>query len=263
MKKIIPLIVFNLTLMANGCFYQTKQPKPKASAQFSPCKWPDQSRVITSKKNELHQVWEIENKPILYSHLLPNNSSLYSFRSGVRQRIKVLDPFKRFEASKPTSPPGGEAYNPYLAMSKQAGILQPITCLEALLLGEQTARKPMLTEPTEFGAFILKRKVNNKTTLKIYYSTNDQPGLRLNRKVTEMITQDKSRGWLLFAHIHNHNFFFDKKDAFASPSPSKTDVQMARRFRDSLQLQQLWVTNGFHTIHIDSSEFNKFKAHGD
>jgi len=233
-----------------------------AMAPEPPCQWSQAAQLIHKRENELHQIWHFAENPVFWSGSLPHSPSLERFRQQVQALIPELEPSLYYQQHPPAT--DGEAYNQLLAASGQAGTLQPINCLEALLLSEQTARLPMLQKPSEFGAFILRRQpASGPEHYKVYFSTQDQPGLRMNPEVMSLIEQDRQAGWRVWTHLHNHNFFLEKADPFASPSPSKTDVEFARMLQKSMQLENLWVTNGFHTLHLTQAEFQLFRGHSD
>lgn len=231
-------------------------------APENPCHWSQDAQIIHQGPHELHQVWVFAENPVFWSHLLPQSKSLELFRQQVQVMIPNLEPQSYYQAHPPA--PDGEAYNKILAASGQAGQLRPISCLDALLLSQQTARLPMLKEPSEFGAFILRRlNTSGSYHYKVYFSTQDQPGLKMNAQIMSLIETDQQKGWTVWAHLHNHNFFPEKVEPFASPSPSKTDIEFARMMQKALNLENLWVTNGFHTLHVSQQEFHRFHGHSD
>jgi hypothetical protein len=236
----------------------------RAQAQFAkapeaPCQWSQRAQVIHQGPHEVHQILTFTDSPVFWGHQVPKSASLAAFRQEVRALIPELEPEKH-----PPAVDDDEGHNKRLAVSGREGQLQPINCLEALLLSEQTARLPMLKQPSEFGAFVLRKAdALGAYQYKVYFSTQDQPGLRMNGQVMDLIDADRQAGWSVWAHLHNHNFFPDKADPFASPSPSKTDVEFARMMQDSLNLANLWVTNGFDTLHLPQADFQLYQGHGD
>lgn len=234
--------------------------KPESGQPQASCAWAAPPEIVEQGPSELHQIWEIENRPILWREQLPPSPSLNAFRAEVRARLPLLDPHTRWRRGLFAA----DSYNQIVAAAGRVGRLAPMNCLEALLLSQQTARLPMLQQPSEFGAFILRSPLDQKPErLKIYYSTQDRPGLRMNAQMMGRIERDRQAGWRVWSHLHNHNFFLSAQDPFASPSPSKTDVEFARRLQHSLGLEQMWVTNGFHTLHFNRRDFSLFRAHSD
>lgn len=242
-------------------------PKTRAQPSATPvsesaCRWTQNAQIIFKASHELHQIWQFSENPVFWSALLPASASLEAFRQAVQTQIPELEPHAYVLKHPPAE--DGEAYNKRLALSSRVARLEPINCLEALLLSEQTARLPMLQTPSEFGAFILRRRnESGDMRYKVYFSTLDQPGLKMNALVMAQIESDRQLGWTVWAHLHNHNFFPEKADPYASPSPSKTDIEFARMLKQSLALENLWVTNGFHTLHLPQQAFEIFHGHSD
>ncbi|MGV3526277.1 MAG: hypothetical protein ACO1RX_18810 [Candidatus Sericytochromatia bacterium] len=259
--KEMQALFLSLLLLAVCTPTALSQPTLTAAPQ-TPCQWAQPAEIIQQGPQELHQLWRFVEAPVLWSPVLPSSPSFTEFRQQVQALIPELDPRRYYQTHPPA--PEAEAYNQVLGASGRAGELQPIRCLEALLLSEQTARLPMLTQPSEFGAFILRRQdPDGVMHYRVYFSTQDQPGLRMNAQVMNRIAADREAGWRVWAHLHNHNFFPEKADPFASPSPSKTDIAFARMLRQSLNLENLWVTNGFHTLHLTQREFYLFQGHSE
>ena len=130
-----------------------------------------------------------------------------------------------------------------------------MTCLEMMLFRAQAERYPMVSHPTELGAFVLRRA----GALRIVVSSSDQPGLKLRRTVIERIDADLDAGWSLLAHFHNHPFMFAKEDIAGALAPSLSDVSVYRALARRAGLQAAWLTNGFETIRL-SADFARLPA---
>ncbi|WP_428265738.1 hypothetical protein [Haliangium sp.] len=240
----------------------------EASEPADACRWPEASTVLSERDGVLHQVWEFDLAPVLTSTAQPNSEPLRRFRVEVADRLAALNPplgldpaaLLAYEADS-----HGEGDNVAAVASGRAGRIRSITCLESLLLAIQAERKPMIEQPTELAAFILRRRSEGgHVHLRIYYSTADQPGLKMSPAIMDPLEADVAQGWTFWVMLHNHNFFFDQEPVQVGvPAPSKTDVELLRVFRDQLGLRQAWITNGFHTLVLSPDDLSILRAHGD
>jgi len=182
-------------------------------------------------------------------------ASLTKFLDRVRLLVADLSPaalLKRALITAPAKSP--EAFNLALALVKDEN-LAPMNCIESLLLAEQTDRLNMARTPTEFIAFFLKSR--SKPRLKIFTYTVNQAGIGGLKEVVGYVEREMAANsdWELWMNLHNHNFFLDKPDISGVPSPSGPDVGAFRSLATDLGLREARVTNGFHTLRIESSDF--------
>ncbi|MGZ3785243.1 MAG: hypothetical protein ACXWR0_11915 [Bdellovibrio sp.] len=221
--------------------------------------------IISQSEHELHQFWQIDDNAVFMSNEIPSSAPFIDFISSVKNKIADTSPkallSKQYNDFISSGVPTliAEAPNMLLAMNKTAGKFHSINCLEALLLSQQVDRGLSWDNPMEFSAFILKNATDAK--LKIYYSTNDRPGGKINSQIIDLIQTDVSNGWVLLNHLHNHTFNTPVSNAITlvgGPSPGLTDVQLYRDLYSSLGLNSASVTNGFDTLYIDHTEFNIF-----
>jgi hypothetical protein len=127
----------------------------------------------------------------------------------------------------------------------------------------------MLEHPTEFGAYVLR----GQGRVRVYLSGADRVGLKLRREVTERVEADVARGFAPVAHLHNHNFMFDRKpgdrlwtteetvdDVGGALAPSLTDVNAYRQMREGFGLRGAWVTNGLDSVRYTAEDFDRLSA---
>jgi hypothetical protein len=219
---------------------------------------------------EWHGIFNLMDDPILWEPV-SNDASLIQYQNSVQERTgnsvnsKTLIDRQRKIFAALSNEWKGEAENSMLMLEGTVGEIKPMVCLEAMLWKWQNYRFPMISYPTEFGAFILKRD----TDLRIYLSSNDIVGARIRPEVMESIQTDIESGFVLFAHLHNHPFLFDRKigdrmwtmeetieDIAGALAPSMTDVSFYRGIRDRFGLQEAWITNGFETSKFRAGEFD-------
>lgn len=229
------------------------------------CMFSSNPTIVSQGEHEFHQFWLVDNDEVFASNKMPSSAALSDYLSIVKINIPDTSPnallSKQYNDFINSGAPTliEEAPNMLLAMNKTAGTFHSINCLEALLLSQQVDRGLSWDNPMEFSAFILKNVIDTK--LKIYYSTNDRPGGKINAQVMDLIQTDISNGWVLLNHLHNHDFNMPVSNEITlvgGPSPSLTDVQLYRDFYSSLGLNSASVTNGFDTLYINHTEFNIF-----
>ena len=162
-----------------------------------------------------------------------------------------------------------ESANSALLLDGHAGTITDMSCLEMMLWEWQDARYPMLDHPTEFGAFVLR----GDERVRIYLSSADLVGLKVNQEVTEQVRIDILAGYRLITHIHNHPFLFDRevgdrmwtteatiKEIAGGLAPSMSDVGFYRSFHDSHGLEEAWITNGLQSSRFTATEFEMLTA---
>lgn len=232
--------------------------------------------VANADPFEVHVRFELTDSPRLWEPAEPD-SIIWRFRDAVRHRlgadadIDAWSLLRRQRAIFETMPEAwrGEAINSTLLLERRVGTVAAVGCLEAMLWKWQAARYPMIEHPTEFGAFVLRRLGR----VRVYLSSADLVGQRIRSDVAQRVQADRRDGFHVTAHIHNHPFLFDRvvgdrmwtlegtqDDVAGALAPSMTDVQFYRRLRESLDLQQAWVTNGLETARFLAIEFDSLTA---
>jgi hypothetical protein len=219
---------------------------------------------------EWHGRFDVPDSPYIWEPA-NHNEQILTFREAIRERlgadINSRDLIERQRAIFQTLSDewSGEASNSALLLGGEAGTITDMSCLETMLWAWQDARYPMLDHPTEFGAFVLQ----GDGEVRVYLSSADLVGGRVNREVTEQMQADILAGFRLITHIHNHPFLFDREvgdrmwtieatveDIAGALAPSMSDVGFYRGFRESHGLEEAWITNGFQSSRFSSGEFD-------
>lgn len=234
------------------------------SAFGNECNISQAPTVLFQAPHELHEIWTIDDSPIYWSHKVTDEPALSDYQSEIKKRVPDLNQFSILQREYQDFIQSGnpvyisEAATTKLVLTKKAGSIRPINCLESLLLSIQLKRQPMIEQPSEFSAFILTKADATHPKLKIYYSTFDRPGGKVSSLVTELLKTDLIHGWILWRHLHNHNFFFQNSiSVMGGTCPSRPDLQLYLDLVQEYGLQSAAVTNGFDTNEMAGADITQ------
>lgn len=152
-----------------------------------------------------------------------------------------------------------------LILSRSAGRVAPMSCLELLLFADHQARFPV-QHYTEFLAFTLRKEGR----LRVYaISSGERTGsVGGTDRVRPFIEADRARGWTVAQNLHNHPFNFDNPsgDIGATLVPSGEagwgDIGTFRRQFADWSLADAAITNGFDTVHLSAGDVARLAAAG-
>ena len=228
------------------------------------CRLVPSPTIIYQAEHELHQSWTVDDSAVFWSRKSPAAAAYSGFHDEIRKRVPDLDPYSILQRQYQDFIRSGnpvflaEAEKIKVVLAKLAENIRSINCLEALLLTIQLERQSMIDQPSEFGAFILKNADPAHPQIKIYYSTWDRPGGKMDKRVMSLVDADLSGGWILWRHLHNHNFFFHSTvSVMGGTCPSKADVKLYLNLREDHGLRSASITNGFDTIDLSPEDFRK------
>jgi hypothetical protein len=220
--------------------------------------------VIKINGVEIFQYWEFKNNSILWDTNYVSMQSLQSYRDSL-EGILGKNTFNltlnniafQNKSYHSVNSKNGDSINAQLVHSKSLGRIRAINILEAQLLDYQLNRYPLLSHPTEFHGFILLQDSLN--LVKVYFAASDQPWPPKPQIILEAIKKDLRQGWTFKYHLHNH---YEPKSNhyFGILAPSITDAQYYMFLSKEFNLEQALITNGFHTVEINRTEFQKFKS---
>ncbi len=228
--------------------------------------------VADAVAGELHEVYEVDDVAALWREATPD-ATVDAYRTAVAARIgdhidqpALLAHQRAVYATIDTS--RGDVANMDRLLARPQ-VVRPASCIEVALWKRQAQRFPMLSHPTELGAYILR----GGGKVKMYLSGADRVGQKVRGAITDLVRQDVAHGFALVAHLHNHPFLFDRKvgdrmwttaenlrDYGGAVAPSTNDTRVYQSLRDELGLRAAWITNGFDTAHIAASDFDLFVA---
>lgn len=109
----------------------------------------------------------------------------------------------------------------------------------------------------EFAAFVFE---DSKGQQEFFMYSGDRGTVPAHPRQYQLIAERIAAGWKFKAHLHNHPFLFDQDDVGGIPAPSTPDVQLLHRLHRDYGLQELWVTNGFHTLKLTPKEAQRMHS---
>jgi hypothetical protein len=197
--------------------------------------------------------------------VLPEDPGLLAYRAAVRAdsadvRRPVSDP-PTVETEEAAEVWRNEFHNNDLAYAGEVGVIDPITCLDALLFAEQNARVRQLDQPTEFLASVLRRDSTGAGDVVVVFGAGRE--LFPPRAVYGFDVVDRflEQGWTFWYVLHNHTLQRNgERIALGVPVPSTSDVQLARNLAEARGLRSVRVTNGFYTFEASIEEMAEFRA---
>lgn len=220
--------------------------------------------VMEKKGAEIFQYWEFNNNPFLWDTNFVQPPSLRLYEDSLNnilgkdtfmlavQKLALQDP-----SFKSVSTQNGDSINAQLIHSKSLGKIRPINYLEAQLLNYQLNRYPLLSHPTEFHGFILLHDSLNM--VRVYFAASDQPWPPKPSIILEAVKNDLKMGWTFKYHLHNH--YEPKENNYLGIlAPSTSDAQYFSFLSEEYHLKEALITNGFHTVEIQSEEFGKLRS---
>lgn len=215
---------------------------------------------------EIFQYWEFKNDTFLWDTNFVQPPSIKLYNDSVR-KILGKDTFKFILLNlafqdityKSVNTENGDSINAQLIHSKTLGKIRPINYFESQLLDYQISRYPLLSHPTEFHGFILFH--DSLKLVKVYFAASDQPWPPKPNIILKAVKNDLQKGWTFKCHLHNH--YEPKSNHYLGIlAPSMTDVQYYLFLTEEFNLEQAFITNGFHTVEIQKGEFPKLKSPG-
>lgn len=129
--------------------------------------------------------------------------------------------------------------------------VRPMNRMQAMLfLTHWRDEKPL---KREFQAFVLRRN----GLWRVYYTQSDERSAWPHSpQVKALLAKDLQAGWTLFAHVHNHPFFFDNPtgDIAGTTVPSPADVALYRELAVTARLRRAWIVNGFDALELTAAD---------
>ena len=152
----------------------------------------------------------------------------------------------------------GDRINALLVHTGSVGKIRKINYLESEILNYQIGRFPMFSKPTEFHGFIVRNIKERK--IRVYFGSSDTEWPPNPKVIINELEKEMNKGWKLIGHLHNH-YCNEDKDYVGILAPSLADAQYYKMLKERFNLDKALITNGIHTVEIDSDDFEKFESH--
>ncbi len=222
--------------------------------------------ILKEDPPALFLYWDIHDTDDLWNTTLGDVPALRDYRDTLRMVLgeERLERAIREEATRTLSRDelegveDGDRINALLVHTGTLGQIRKINLLEAEILNHQLARYPLFSHPTEFHGFIARHRGLKK--VRVYVAASDTEWPPRPHVLLDQLDIDMRVGWTLDYHLHNHYCKADK-DYLGILAPSLADAQYYKMLAGEFQVKKALITNGYHTVVIDQSEFAKFESH--
>jgi len=225
---------------------------------------PAQTTTVLERDGAILETWALRWEDVA-TDSLPKDAAFLAYRAAIeRDRAKVRRPV----ADPPVARTDAEAemwrneqFNNDLVFDGAVGSINPISCLDALLVSRQASRVSEIDHPTEFLASVLRRETRTGPDLLVVFGAGSEMYPPKDVYGFEVIRHFRAEGWSYWYAIHNHTI---QKNgvllALGVPAPSASDVQLYRSLGKEMGLDSLKITNGFYTFSASVSELGAFRA---
>lgn len=238
---------------------------PEERSGDSRCMLPTEPDTVRTDGNAVLLVWEFPADPVYSSFRLPADGGYLAYREAIRADGADL---KHPVADQPNPANEEEAalwaderFNGELARSGEAGTIEPIRCLDALLFAWQHGRVSQLEQPTEFLASVLSRQIDGESHLAIVFGASEEMFPPKTVYGFDVVDEYRSRGWRYWYALHNHTIQLNgDRLALGTPALSTSDVQLTRNLASGAGLESARVTNGFYTYSVPSADLGLLRS---
>jgi len=257
MKKLVASIIL-LAVLIQGCKILKQQ-------QFKPVEWTEKVMLKKEGQEEFFY-WELKDENILWGFELDEIRGLNKYKDSLvlelgNEKLESAlekETTQNLKKSLIEKEVDRDRINALLVHTGSIGRIRKINYLESEILNYQINRFPMFSHPTEFHGFIMKNEKEGK--IRVYFASSDtewppKPGV-----IIDELEKEINRGWKLIGHLHNH-FCKKDKDYVGILAPSLADAQYYKWLKADFKLEKALITNGFHTVEIESKDFEKFESH--
>jgi hypothetical protein len=212
------------------------------------------TQVLDDSPGQFLVKWDFPTAGILSEKSLTDSKLIKAYQDAASAVLDV-NPYHLLERRASQLQNSGDRHNLEVVITRKAGVIHKITCIESLLEDFQLQRG---SNTNEFFAFYLRRQ----GSARVYFLTNDVVGVSGLDSLLAFLNLDKKNGWSITGNLHNHAFFLNKLENNPQGvlAPSTADVSAFQAEAKDLDLTAANITNGIHTIRIKSSDFSQFKG---
>jgi hypothetical protein len=229
------------------------------------CAFPTEPETLRTDGSAVLLAWDFPDDAVYSQTVLPVDSAYRAYRTAIRADGADL---KHPVSDQPTPQTDDEAelwrnedINRDLAQTGEAGIIEQITCLDALLFAYQNSRVPQLTQPTEFLASVLRKEVAGQPRLVVVFGAGDEMFPPKTVYGFDVVDEYVAAGWRYSYALHNHTIQQNgERLALGTPALSSSDVQLMRNLVEGTGLESARVTNGFFTYSVSARELDRLRS---
>lgn len=234
------------------------------TAVASACRMPDERVTVRAEGSAVVETWEMSLQDVLTGEL-PGEPAFLEYREAIERdgadlRRPVRDP-PVTNSEEAAAIWRDEFFNHDLVFDGGVGVVEPITCLDALLFTRQAVRVSQIERPSEFVASVLRRETPDGTRLLIVFGAGSGGLVPQGWYGTDLVAEYLNEGWGIWYVIHNHTIQRNEdRLALGAPVPSTNDVQLNRALAVQLGVDSVRVTNGFFTHRASTADMSQFRA---
>lgn len=234
------------------------------TAVASACRMPIDRTTVRAESGAILETWEVSLEDVVTDDL-PGEPAFLEYRAAIERdgadlRRPVRDP-PVTDSEEAAAIWRNEFFNNDLVFDGGVGVVEPISCLDALLFTRQAVRVSQLEKPTEFVASVLRRDAADGTRLLVIFGAGSDMFVPRGWYGTDLAAEYVNDEWSLWYVIHNHT---TQKNggrlALGVPVPSTNDVLLNRALAEQLGLDSVRVTNGFYTFRASTADMSRFRG---
>jgi hypothetical protein len=235
---------------------------PKGGSLTDSCQWTAEPQILLDHDGAVLKLWSFGLEAQHLSFHLPEDAAFKDYRSLIESQGRA----ERYPAlyvppaqdSLEAAVWADELFNNRLVYASGIGLVQPISCLDALLFAHHNSRTPQLERQTEFVASILRRTngVNDEVT--VIFGAGDDTFPPMSVFGFAYVREYVDQGWEYWYLLHNHTR--QANGVLGVPAPSTSDVRFTRGLADEYGLQRVRVTNGFYSFDAAIAELATLRS---
>jgi hypothetical protein len=223
------------------------------------CSFPAAPDTLHTDGRAVLLLWEFPDDAVYERFALPTDSAYQAFRAAIRADEADLE---HPVSDQPTPRTEEEAelwrdenFNRDRARTGEAGSIEPIRCLDALLFAFQNARVSQLERPTEFLASVLRKEVEGGPGVAVVFGAGEEMYPPRTVYGFDAVDEYVAAGWQYHYALHNHTIQRNGDLlALGTPALSTSDVQLMRNLVAGSDLETARVTNGIFTYEVSAAD---------
>ena len=225
------------------------------------CTFPDAAETVLEDQGLVLRIWRFPWADLYAGPALPDDAGYHAYRAairaaGVEERYPVVVVPDGLDAAEAVVW-RDEAFNNEMVYSGEAGTVERITCLDALIFAQQNARVPQIERGTEFIASVLRRRSEGREEVAVVFGAGEERFPPNSIYGFDIVDEYMDEGWSYWYLIHNHTR--QRNGALGVPMPSTSDVRLVRWLAQTRGLERARVTNGFYTFDAPIDELREFR----